>query len=79
MPVARMKSKSLFDEKAELPFESETPERSAVLDKIDELNSEYDSRYHDKLVRTDSLSRSLVSFQANKERPFASNAFVEEG
>lgn len=70
MPVARMKSKSLFDEEVELPFESETPERSAVLDKIDELNSEYDSRYHDKLVRTDSLSRSLVSFQANKERPF---------
>ena len=70
MPVARMKSKSLFEEEVELPFESETPERSVVLDTIDELNSEYDSRYRDKLVRTQSLSRSLVSFQANKERPF---------
>ncbi|TXT24763.1 MAG: hypothetical protein FD138_3038 [Planctomycetota bacterium] len=78
VPVARTKSKSLFEEEVEIPFDSEITERNVVLDTIDELNSEYDDRYRDKFVREERLSRSLVSFQANKERPFWSDAFVKE-
>ena len=70
MPVARMKPKSLFEDEVELPFEPESSVRNAVLDTIDELNIKFDDRYRGKLVREENLSRSLVSFQANKERPF---------
>lgn len=79
MPVARTKSKSLFEEEVEIPFDSEITERNVVLDTIDELNSEYDDRYRDKFVREDRLSRSLVSFQANKVRRVLSDALVEKG
>ena len=43
---------------------------SLALEKIVECNSLHESRYREKFIRRDTLSRSLVSFQANKERPF---------
>jgi DNA modification methylase len=42
----------------------------AALRRIEELSARFDSRYDGRLVRQDQLSRSLVSFQANKSRPF---------
>ena len=78
MPVARMKTKSLFEEGVEQQFEPESSERHAALGTIDDLNSKFDDRYRGKLVREDNLSRSLVSFQANKQRPFSLDAFIEK-
>lgn len=40
------------------------------LKRIDELNATYEAQYSGRMIRQDNLSRSLVSFQANKERPF---------
>lgn len=69
MPVARMKNQLLFEEDVEHQFERETPERHAMLDTIDELNSKTDNQHRGKLVCEDNLRRSLVSLQASKERP----------
>jgi DNA modification methylase len=41
---------------------------SRALEEIHELNAEFEHRYQDKLSLQPSLSRSLVSFQANKGR-----------
>ena len=41
---------------------------SSALDKVEELNRESERRWKDKLVIEAALSRSLVSFQANKGR-----------
>ena len=55
---------------ADLPGEL-TPQGVAdarVLEEIYKLNDEFENRYKDKLSLQPSLSRSLVSFQANKGR-----------
>ena len=39
-----------------------------ALDEIYKLNAEFEDRYKDKLLLQTALSRSLVSFQANKGR-----------
>lgn len=41
---------------------------SRTLESICELNAEFERRYKDKLVLHSALTRSLVSFQANKHR-----------
>lgn len=46
----------------------ETVGDSRVLQEIDDLNGEFEHRYKGKLLLQPSLSRSLVSFQANKRR-----------
>ena len=70
MPVMRTRVKSFFEEDDVPPVVPVVVVESAALGEIDELNSKFDDRYRGKLVREESLSRSLVSFQANKERPF---------
>jgi len=71
MPLMQTRSKLLFErnEPTTLPV-AVNAGNSLALDKIAESNALHESRYRDKFVRRDSLSRSLVSFQANKERPF---------
>jgi hypothetical protein len=66
-----MRAKSLFDADDAAPeaagsIRHQTP----VLAEINELSAKYEEVYRGRLTRQDSLSRSLVSFQANKERPF---------
>lgn len=41
---------------------------SRVLKEIEDLNADFERRYKDKLLLQPSLSRMLVSFQANKGR-----------
>jgi DNA modification methylase len=47
---------------------AEAPGDSRALEEIGELNAGFERRYQDKLSLQPSLSRSLVSFQANKGR-----------
>jgi DNA modification methylase len=61
-----MQSTSLLpDDDVTLAVVTEQP-NSEALDAVSKLNSEFEKRYHDKLVLQKSLSRSLVSFQSNK-------------
>jgi len=51
-----------------LPAAQDNPASSSGLRKIDNLNREAERRWKDKLILETALSRSLVSFQANKGR-----------
>lgn len=51
-----------------LPLDREIPGDSPALHKIEALNLEAERRWKDKLIFEPALSRSLVSFQANKRR-----------
>ncbi len=58
---------ALFDINAPVPIPTE-PDVAAL--KIAKLSAKQERRYRGKLIQQPNLSRSLVSFQANKERPF---------
>lgn len=51
-----------------LPAAQDLPAASSALRKVDKLNRAAERRWKDKLVLETALSRSLVSFQANKGR-----------
>ncbi len=71
MPRTQMKARSLFghdDDPPEVKVAETTQNPYLVV--IDEQSANCEARYQGKLLQTDTLSRSLVSFQANKERPF---------
>lgn len=71
MPLTRTRATSLFEEDAvEAVATVVDADDSLALERIDELNTACEDRYRGMLIRQDNLSRSLVSFQANKERPF---------
>lgn len=71
MPRSSVKPKSLFanDDPVAL-VEVATADQVTALAKIDEITLKHEETYLGRLIPQESLSRSLVSFQANKQRPF---------
>lgn len=68
LPALEMESAVVLESDATDETIVETVGDSRALEEIYELNAEFESRYKDKLSLQPSLSRSLVSFQANKGR-----------
>jgi DNA modification methylase len=57
-----------FSEMTASPVDSLLPSRSEALNSIDALDMEFERRYEGRFSRDQSLTRGLVSFQANKSR-----------
>ena len=65
-----MRTRTLFEVDDVLPESTLSTKNVAALEKIEALNKACEERYRDILIRQENLSRSLVSFQDNKQRPF---------
>src|SRR5271170_2319759 len=63
-----LESNSVAEAEAIESFSTESPVESAELKRIDQLNDAAELRWEKKLSVENSLTRSLVSFQANKGR-----------
>lgn len=68
MPKSSLEAGQVFQDEGAFTPTPDIPPDSPELRKIETLNRKSEQRWKDKLIRETALSRSLVSFQANKDR-----------
>lgn len=68
MPKPSLETNQIFEDEGAFAPTPDIPTDSPELQKIETLNRESERRWKDKLILETTLSRSLVSFQANKAR-----------